>query len=278
MERIDDLDLVIVIVIVIVIVWPWSWSWPWPWSWSWSCAAFSPRQVRQIIQAATATMMTAEATWKYGSVCSKSQLLPKYSPVIATAQTTAVCESVADRPSSTAWVIVPRIATMKAAIMVLEWPGSSPCRIAQQDGARHKQPGIAVKQQRGELSHRRYPSRILMRRHYTPPEYISCYRRPGLYGPETGHPWPIPYATKRSCSHGSGGSRGRLTALERQLDDDSDCIAVLQQIAAIRGAVNGLMAAVIEDHLTDHVVNESDLAQRQQDLDVVLQVLKSYLK
>ena len=72
--------------------------------------------------------------------------------------------------------------------------------------------------------------------------------------------------------------QGQTTALERQLDDDSDCIAVLQQIAAIRGAVNGLMAAVIEDHLTDHVVNESDLTQRQQDLDVVLQVLKSYLK
>jgi DNA-binding FrmR family transcriptional regulator len=72
--------------------------------------------------------------------------------------------------------------------------------------------------------------------------------------------------------------QGQTNALERQLDDDSDCIAVLQQIAAIRGAVNGLMAAVIEDHLTDHVVNESDLAQRQQDLDVVLQVLKSYLK
>jgi len=38
------------------------------------------------------------------------------------------------------------------------------------------------------------------------------------------------------------------------------------------------MAAVIEGHLTDHVVKEPELEQRQQDLDVVLQVIKSYLK
>ena len=72
--------------------------------------------------------------------------------------------------------------------------------------------------------------------------------------------------------------QGQTAALEKQLTEGTDCIAVLQQIAAIRGAVNGLMAAVIEGHLVDHVVNESDLAQRQQDLDVVLQVIKSYLK
>jgi DNA-binding FrmR family transcriptional regulator len=71
---------------------------------------------------------------------------------------------------------------------------------------------------------------------------------------------------------------GQTAALEKQLDEESNCIAVLQQIAAIRGAVNGLMAAVIEGHLTDHVVKEANLAQRQRDLDVVLQVIKSYVK
>lgn len=71
---------------------------------------------------------------------------------------------------------------------------------------------------------------------------------------------------------------GQTAALAKQLDEELDCIAVLQQIAAIRGAVNGLMAAVIEGHLVDHVVQEPELEQRQQDLDVVLQVIKSYLK
>lgn len=72
--------------------------------------------------------------------------------------------------------------------------------------------------------------------------------------------------------------QGQAAALEKQLGQEGDCIAILQQIAAIRGAVNGLMAAVIEGHLVDHVVHEPKLAQRQEDLDVVLQVLKSYLK
>lgn len=72
--------------------------------------------------------------------------------------------------------------------------------------------------------------------------------------------------------------QGQAAALERQLDEEDDCTAVLQQIAAIRGAVNGLMAAIIEGHLTDHVVGEPDLEQRQQDLETVLQVIKSYLK
>jgi DNA-binding FrmR family transcriptional regulator len=72
--------------------------------------------------------------------------------------------------------------------------------------------------------------------------------------------------------------QGQAAALEKQLDQEGDCIAVLQQIAAIRGAVNGLMAAVIEGHLTDHLVKEPALEQRQQDLEVVLQVINSYLK
>lgn len=72
--------------------------------------------------------------------------------------------------------------------------------------------------------------------------------------------------------------QGQAAALERQLDKEGDCTAVLQQTAAIRGAVNGLMAAIIEGHLTDHVVREPEMEQRQQDLDAVLQVIKSYLK
>ncbi|MCC6076481.1 metal/formaldehyde-sensitive transcriptional repressor [Pseudomonas sp. GCM10022188] len=72
--------------------------------------------------------------------------------------------------------------------------------------------------------------------------------------------------------------QGQAAALEKQLDQGGDCSAVLQQIAAIRGAVNGLMAAVIEGHLIEHVVQEPELEQRQQDMDVVLQVIKSYLK
>ncbi|PLN71941.1 transcriptional repressor rcnR, partial [Klebsiella quasipneumoniae] len=54
-----------------------------------------------------------------------------------------------------------------------------------------------------------------------------------------------------------------------------ECAEVLQQLAAIRGAVNGMMLQVIQGHLTDHVVKEPDETQREADLETVMQVIKS---
>lgn len=73
--------------------------------------------------------------------------------------------------------------------------------------------------------------------------------------------------------------QGQANALERALEQESDCSAVLQQIAAIRGAVNGLMAQVLEGHLRDHLAAEDRTPQeRSEDLDQVVSVLRSYLK
>ena len=73
--------------------------------------------------------------------------------------------------------------------------------------------------------------------------------------------------------------RGQADALERALLAKDECAVVLQQIAAIRGAVNGLMAEVLEGHLREHLGAEADDPQRRQaDLDPVIAVLRSYLK
>ena len=40
--------------------------------------------------------------------------------------------------------------------------------------------------------------------------------------------------------------KGQAEALERALESGADCAPVLQQLAALRGAVNGLMAEVME--------------------------------
>ena len=47
--------------------------------------------------------------------------------------------------------------------------------------------------------------------------------------------------------------KGQAAAIERALEEGEDCLAVLQQIAAIRGAVKGLMAEVLEGHLREHL-------------------------
>jgi DNA-binding FrmR family transcriptional regulator len=73
--------------------------------------------------------------------------------------------------------------------------------------------------------------------------------------------------------------RGQAEALERALVEHTECAAILQQIAAIRGAVNGLMAEVLEGHLRVHVAAEGvSKHQRQEELDDVLGVLRSYVK
>lgn len=43
-------------------------------------------------------------------------------------------------------------------------------------------------------------------------------------------------------------------------------------------AVNGLMREVIKGHLTEHIVHQGDELKREEDLDVVLKVLDSYIK
>lgn len=73
--------------------------------------------------------------------------------------------------------------------------------------------------------------------------------------------------------------KGQTEALEKSLEQESECVAVLQQIAAIRGAVNGLMAEVLEGHLREHLgANDIPPQQRSDDLEQVVTVLRSYLK
>ena len=77
--------------------------------------------------------------------------------------------------------------------------------------------------------------------------------------------------------------QGQAAAIERALEEGQECMAVLQQIAAIRGAVNGLMAEVLEGHLREHLLapTSADAAAdpaRQQEADQVMRLVRSYLK
>ena len=73
--------------------------------------------------------------------------------------------------------------------------------------------------------------------------------------------------------------KGQTEALERALESDQDCAVVLQQLAAVRGAVNGLMLEVLEGHVREHLgAAEVPEAERARDLDLVVSVLRSYVK
>lgn len=73
--------------------------------------------------------------------------------------------------------------------------------------------------------------------------------------------------------------KGQAEGLEKALEAETDCTAILQQIAAIRGAVNGLMVEVLEGHLREHLGPEvADPKQRSDDLEEIASILRSYLK
>lgn len=74
--------------------------------------------------------------------------------------------------------------------------------------------------------------------------------------------------------------RGQVSAIEQALVDERDASEVMQTIAACRGAMNGLMAEVIDGHIRFHVLNPdvrptSPEARAAQEL---IDVVKAYLK
>jgi DNA-binding FrmR family transcriptional regulator len=73
--------------------------------------------------------------------------------------------------------------------------------------------------------------------------------------------------------------RGQIEAVERALEAEKGCSEILQQIAAARGAMNGLMTEVIEDHIRTHVADPAvgDL-KREQGAEELIEVIEAYLK
>ena len=73
--------------------------------------------------------------------------------------------------------------------------------------------------------------------------------------------------------------RGQVEAIERALEAEVGCADVLQVIASVRGAVNGLMAEVIEDHVRCHVGAATlPVKQRAEGMDELIEVVRAYLK
>jgi DNA-binding FrmR family transcriptional regulator len=49
--------------------------------------------------------------------------------------------------------------------------------------------------------------------------------------------------------------RGQIDAIERAVEGDLECAGVLQQATSCRGALDGFIAEVIEDHIREHMVD-----------------------
>ena len=71
--------------------------------------------------------------------------------------------------------------------------------------------------------------------------------------------------------------RGQVEAVERALENDIGRFNVLQQIAAVRGALDALLVELLDDYIRTHVVDPSD-TERAYAADELRDVIRSYLK
>ena len=73
--------------------------------------------------------------------------------------------------------------------------------------------------------------------------------------------------------------RGQAEGLERMLEEERGCSDVMHAIAGMRGAINGLMGEVIEDHIRMHLAAESlTQAERNEGAAELIDVLRTYLR
>jgi DNA-binding FrmR family transcriptional regulator len=74
--------------------------------------------------------------------------------------------------------------------------------------------------------------------------------------------------------------QGQVEAIERALDSEHECSSVLQLMAACRGALNGLMAEVLEGHIRFHVLDSKSgkNAPQVEAAEELIDVVRTYLK
>jgi DNA-binding FrmR family transcriptional regulator len=73
--------------------------------------------------------------------------------------------------------------------------------------------------------------------------------------------------------------QGQVEALAPALAEERDCSEVLQLMSAARGAMNSLMAELLEGHIRNHVLNEKKSNPGQASAaEEVIDMVRSYLK
>ena len=73
---------------------------------------------------------------------------------------------------------------------------------------------------------------------------------------------------------------GQLQAVQRALEEEQDCGDVMHLISAARGAINSLMAEVVEDHIREHMVDSGRrrTASETRAAQELIDVVKAYVR
>lgn len=92
-------------------------------------------------------------------------------------------------------------------------------------------------------------------------------------------PDPRPLRDKKGLVNRVRRLRGQVDAIERALAGEASCSDLLQRITAARGAINGLMAEVLEEHVREYLSPaDSETDPRQADAaEELIEIIHSYL-
>lgn len=97
----------------------------------------------------------------------------------------------------------------------------------------------------------------------------------GVYDP----PMPHSIEDKKKALLRVRRIRGQTEALEQALESGADCAPVLVQLAAIRGAVNGLMSEILQSHIREELGAIPEVGERGELLAQNMSTLiRTYLK
>ncbi|MBA4206941.1 metal/formaldehyde-sensitive transcriptional repressor [Pannonibacter phragmitetus] len=72
--------------------------------------------------------------------------------------------------------------------------------------------------------------------------------------------------------------KGQIEGIERSLEAEKPCGEILRQLASARGAMSGLTAEVVEDHLREHVLHAKTGADREQGGAELIEIIRTYMK
>ena len=73
--------------------------------------------------------------------------------------------------------------------------------------------------------------------------------------------------------------RGQLNGIERALLEEKDCFSILQTSTACRGALNSLIAEILEGHIRSHLLEGArSKAERDQAAHELIDVVNAFLK
>ena len=72
--------------------------------------------------------------------------------------------------------------------------------------------------------------------------------------------------------------RGQVKATEEAIESNQDCAAVMHQLVACRGAINSLLAQVLEDHVREHLVGAARTRAQVQAVDELIDIAHAYFR